>query len=513
MRNLKIYILIFAATALISFVIFQFRSYYLFLKEPVAPLSAALSPSTVLVIKTGSLTDLLKKISNSSVATSLKGVSDFQNINLITDSIIVSGNEFAAKLVNSSVVWLSITKNDNGTLSLLTLVSTGKVRQSKLISHINSLTGKRGYNVQRCNGSLYKLSGQAGDIWFYYEYGILALSCDSLTVASSLESVASGTGESSNHDLNKLAETGGNGVDAHVIINNTELHSLVLPQFSQFISNNTPFNSYSAFDVSINENEIGLSGFTLNNGNKLFADQEVVEEIPNIKYPVGTVFNYTLHLSDMHKFVQNYLTADTLHVRGYDKSIKQHTTEIFYTRTHIQGWIGNTVSAAYTDKYFDGKTSNRVIYISVINADSAYYYLNPLIKPVGDSIYELCFDDMAKRLWGDIFSVKGTVYCRFTSGYLLISPDRQLISRENRNITTNLHPSQRRNTGRGSNLVINIKPDFIFKRLNEGKKESSNTITGFLQSIKFISISYNAGSDLHYTHAWIVPTRKNNRKR
>lgn len=497
---------------IIIFIGSALRSWYLFLKEPESPAIEALADNTAVIVKTNSIFKLIDAINESSTLDFFVNSKKYYSINQYLDTISIKNGKLF-RLLESSKVYLTFSENKIKTQGLLIITEIGKTSPNSIHNQIKELVINSGYEVVD-EKEFRKVTDGREKVWYYIKQGIFAISHDSTILVSSYNNLSSGVGSKIAESLSKLQKTSGKSVDANILVNSHLLTSVIWPDMAANLNEKLPISDWISFDLNIKKGQLLLDGFSLAGKGNLFEGQEPVNGVPLQYFPQNTAFGLSLMLSDPEKYISRIFTHDTLHVSGYDNSIKQQTKEIFKVSDHLRSWIGNSVSLIFTNDYFRGYKSSQLILISHKDADSARYYLSPFMEMDGDSIGQLHYSNLAKDIWGDVFATPSRIYCKITPSFVVISPDKNLVQANysNSKIKSRDLASAFENSAGNSNLFIYLKPGKISNWfIRQAKGENEEWVT-FLSQNNSIGFQYSASEKLAYTHAWLIPT-PNNRSR
>jgi len=514
MRNLRVVIIIAIIAVIALFIGSAIRSWYLFLKEPVAPVTDALPPHTTLIIRTNSVNKLFESVGNSALSDLLGNKGIYAVMSNTLDSLAVTDKKLSALLDASETVF-SFSETDKGKQQLLVAVGVGKTSPSAISKRIGELMANSGYTVNKSAGSFYTIADIRTKAWFYVSKGVFVITADSVLMQESFNTLQSGNGLTKDAGFVKLMKSTGKSSVAGVIINNKLFARSVWPAKAELLSKGTPFDGWSSFDITIRKGEVSLGGFTFTPSGHLFTGQEPVEFDNFSDFPSNTALLLTLGFSDRSLYTSGFNKKDTMHVKGYDASIRQETDEIFRPADHLRSWIGNTVSLVYSNDYFRGDGTSQMVMISSRDRDSALYYLRPYIQPVNDSLGRLHFKGLAPAFWGKLFTMKGELWCIVTSKYVAIAPERDILDKLARSgrMSAKEVNAMKEVAGQTSNLFVYIRPETVAKWLKTRSRESDNLLVDFLGSNRSIGLQYSADKELQYTHAWMMLNPSKNKPR
>lgn len=507
MKNLRIIITVVIVSVIAIFIGSAIRSYYLFLKEPLLPVLSALPDKSAVVISTKSTFQLFETINNSAFVDLLGTTnSSYSYINNYLDSINLKSSKLKKILESSEVIIALYPQGEYN--SILIALAIGKTSARSIENEVNLLVSADSSSIINSAHDIYKVSSRKGNLWFYTQQGILAVSNDSTLINASLDGLLSKENLACDSSLLKLTSARGKRVDANLLINTGIFSDAIWPDHSSLLKKGTPFDKWISFDLNIKKNSVQLGGFSISQAEHLFKKQVPVENHTYNFYPRNTSLAITLSLSDVPLYTSQMLARDTLHVDGYDPSIKQQTKEIFTPIDHVNSWIGNSVSIIFTNDYFRNHSGSRLVMIECRDKDSASWYLKPFIEPINDSVGRLHYTSMTSDLFGQAFSLKGPLYCLVSRNFVTISSDRNLlyagISRNNQHIKD--FEVTKENIGTKSTISVLVRPEIIAKWLKN--KNPNKQLLSFLARQSSIGFQYSAGDKLEYAHAWIYPNIK-----
>ncbi len=508
MKNIRFAIITAIILVILVFVGSAVRSWYLFLKEPVAPVVNAIPANSAVIVKTGSVFSLFDAIGQSSALELFSDNTEYRIIEMVLDSIERNSTKIY-NILKSNDVYFAWSGTDNSSSGWLISTSVGKTSQKKITSYISEFIGSN-YQVAKSGSSLYKISGNESKIWYYVKQGTFTLSNDSITLLRSFNNITGGTKLSDDPDFMRLLETGGKRVEANIIINNPAFADILMKDKSESLKN-TPFDKWTSFDLNVRKGELMLDGFTLSGTSTLFEGQQPVEYSPGNGYPQNTALGFSILLSDQDNYINKIATTDTLHVEGYDAATGQTVTQLFNLNDHLYPWLGNSVNYILTDNYFKGDKSQILILLESRNSGVAASCLQSFIQPTTDSTGIMRFGTFAERMFGKAFKLPQPVYYSIINGYVALSSNQQLLTEYSSDETR--QDSQLAGAdefaGKNSNLFIYLKPDAIKSWFIRQNKNTAAAWVSFFSKNKAIGIQYSAGAELQYTHAWMLPESGN----
>ncbi|MHC1774804.1 MAG: hypothetical protein AB9834_05250 [Lentimicrobium sp.] len=522
MKRYLTYLSIIGAIGIIVLAAFPLRNYYLFLKEPVAPLSDAIPLQTGILVKTGSLNKLIKILRSSDIFALLEKSKNSSGIKTMADKVdgISQKSSFFAEIAAQNEVVICLVPGKNLNPEMLFLTGTGKTSPRNIREEIESIfiPGQKIEKIKHKPCDLFSIKQEDQEIWFYIHKGILAIAFDRVILEQSCAALNMEENLTDDRSFQKLTETSGKRVDGVMMINNKKLIETIL----RIKDNNpldykgSPFSSWISLDLHIEKNRILMDGFTAGqHETSIFTGQEPCE-ISNLEMlPSGTAFAIQLSISDQQSYTAGFMNKDTLHIAGYDSANQTESSEVFRREDHLRAWIGNTISFAAMPRYFSGDESARLVLIEIKNADSAANSLKPYLRPYKDNIYILTAPDLPERLWGKLFPSGGQQFCLLTDRMLAISPSPGLLEfysgelSKNRLLgSTRLYKDANSLLLEKSNITIFAVPavcNRYFKMYKPGEDSStSQKWTGLPALGDLICLQFSAGAPLMFTHAFVL---------
>lgn len=511
MRHLRTGIIIVIVAVILFFIGSAIRSYYLFLKEPVAPVTDALPANTSVIISTKSVFRLFESINNSALADLLDSKQNYYPlVNAYLDTIELKHKAIYDLTKNAEVVFALTGEQGN---SFILGVTVGKTGVNKINDKIRDLLKNKGLTVSAGNDGIYSVTGNTEVFWYYVRKGLFVMSPDSSAVIASFNTLMSEKSLNSDPAFKKLRLATGKSSDANILINNQAFGRIIWPEKVSWLTRGTPFDGWSAFDITIKKGEVTLGGFTYSSSDNILKGQQPVSYTGYLHFPATTAFAFSIALSDQQAYISNFIKSDTLHVEGFDASIKQKTVEIFKPQQHINAWIGNSVSLITTKNFFPGNRSEQMVIIESKDRDSASAYLRPLIEPLNDSIGKLHYATLCEDLWGPAFKLPGELYCLISTQKVVISPSLNLLKSSSSGMKNDKLSKLQETAGDNSNIFIYLEPQYISNWIKGKSKERNTSLIDFLSGNRAIGFEYNAGNELQYTHAWLtLPPAKDHKK-
>jgi hypothetical protein len=522
MKRYLTYLIIIGAIGIIAFAAFPVRNYYLFLKEPIAPLTDAIPGQTGILVKTGSLNNFIKILHSSDIFALPEKNKTWSGIKTLADKVagISLKSRFFAEMAAQNEVVICMVPGKDLNPEMLFLTGTGKTSPRIIRKEIESILNP-GIKITKISHKPYDLfciKSEHEEIWFYIHRGILAIAFNRYILEQSCNAFMSEKNLTDEHTFQKLTETSGKRVDGVMMINNNKLIETILrlKDKNPLDFKGSPFNSWISLDLHIEKDRVLMDGFTAGQQEtNIFKGQEPCETVNLGLLPSGTAFAIQLSISDQQAYTSGFMNKDTLHITGYDSANLTTSTEIFRREDHLRSWIGNTISLALMPRYFSGDESARLMLIEIKNADSAVNSLKPYLQPFKDDIYILTAHDLPEKLWGKLFASSGQQYCLLTGRMLAISPSPGLLefysgeSSENRLMgSTQLYQDATALLLGKSNVTIFAIPSVCnryFKSYRPGENSNiSQKWTDLPASGGLICLQFSAGAPLMFTHAFAL---------
>jgi hypothetical protein len=528
MKKYLIYLIITGLIGIVVLAAIPIRNYYLFLKEPISPLTNAIPEETVLLVKAGSLNQFIKILTSSDLFVLLENNKTGPGVHAIVDQVagINEKSSYFKEITkqNEVIVCLVPDKELNPQMLLLTVI--GKTKPETIRQQIRGILSHE-FMIQKINDSLtdlYCISNNTFEAWFYVHKGILALAFNRETLEQSYNALSQEKNLTNNRPFLRLSETSGKRVDGVMMINNRKLIETIFQTTEDNPLNfsGSPFNGWTSLDLLIEKSRILMDGFMVGQQDTTIFENQEPGKINNIELlPFGTAFAISLSITDQQTYTAAFMDKDTLHIAGYDSANQTASFEIFRREEHLRSWIGNSLSFAAMPRFFAGDKSAGMILIELKNADSASSLLKPYLQPYQGNIKIFTAPTLFQRLWGNLFATNGRQFCLMTDRMLVISPSLQLLEEYRMQTSENRlfgkSPTFRSATAlmmEKSNITIIAIPSICnqyFKRNIRGiDSRKSQKWTGVPASTDLLCLQVNAGNPLLYTHAFaLIKSAKN----
>jgi len=519
MKKYSTYLIIVGLIGIILLAAFPVRNYYLFLKEPVAPLTDAIPEQTAVIIKTGSLQNLIKVIRSSALGKmpddSTSG-SPYQNLVSFFEKYSEKSDYFSS-LAEQNEIMICLVPDKDSQPQFLFLAAIGKTSPGDIRDEIEKIM-PAGTQIEKINhkpADLYKIRINEREYWFFISKGVLAFSLNREIIEQSCLTTSLKTNLTTDRSFGKLSKTSGKRVDGILIINNRKLANLVFRLEEEKITDlrTSLFNGWTALDLHIEEDRVIMDGFTSGrNDTTLLSGQEAVEAEHFKLFPAETAFALSLSISNQEKYTTGFFKKDTMQLSGYDSANNVSSKEIFRRKEHLRSWIGNTISLVAMPRYFAGEDSARMTLIGLKNADSAKLALKPFMQAYRGDIRIFTAVNLPESMWGRLFSAERKQYCIISDQFLIISPSWKLLDSylqqksENRLLGNTRHFQEAAGLMmEKSNLNIWLLPDICRNYFNNQTNDKGNKAPekwlNLPASTELIYIQVSAGEPLMYTHA------------
>ncbi len=504
-----------AAVALIALTggFYLLRSYYLYLKQPLAPLTHAVPVNAVALIKSGSIAGFNEKARASGLAEVFDNQSTgtgFEFLASWADSLAAS-DDIIREFIEKREFLLCFTPDSSGNPQALVIVAAGKIRPALIQRHTTSLAAGFGATAVKEDHSpadLMHIRGRQQELWSFFYRGLWVIGFSKPTVLASLAAIDSDKNLSSDPVFLRLFESAGKKVDGIAIVQNKALMNFVQGPWN-VAGSAAPENprQWTAVDFSIRKDRLLLSGFTSTgttgiplNGQLPAApdlDQNFIEK---------AALGFTIVLSDPAAYCRNFISDDTLHIPGYDPVNALETNEIFRLSDNLLSWAGNSVTFLADREFLNSRTQASMIVISSRNADSARAALAPFIKLTGENTGLLMASSLPERLWGPWFKVGNNLHIKIAGDFVAISPSLSMLQSY---IPVKAEP------GRIARTDAKYDPDLPDKGnlqifINSDKwpvssfNNRSSSWISFLSGCKQLAINYKSGDELWYTQGNLI---------
>lgn len=526
MKKIRNYLIAAVILTGLVFSVMALRSYYLFLKEPVAQLAGAIPVESAVVIKAGSLNRFAETVQSSALAGLLENSKiryGFSTLALKSQSLTTLSS-FFKEILEHDEVMMAIVPDKENQPDFLYATFIGKTKPGRITREIEDLyPGLKIEKIKNQHADIYHLSNQNVDVWYYISRGILAFTYNRDLLLSSLNTLYAPENLTSDKSFSRLMETSGKLVDGVVLIHNRVLASMLMQtEPGPLDFEGSPFTSWTTLDLKIKENKVLMDGFTATQtDDNLLEGQEAVSETILAQLPRETAFAVSLSMSNQLLYTEKISHNDTLQVAGYDSANRLISHEIFRRKEQINAWAGKNIAIAATDDYFNGNNLSRLLLIEVSNPDSARLALKPYLAPYDDTLQVFTAGNLPSRLWGRLFAINEKLYCHITNRFVLLSPSAFLLKQYLKNSQANLllgttqaYTSVSEQIGEKSNILVFIKPTACLPYLKrnvqaEDRKQSLNWAAAPAGS-DLICIQYSGGGQLIYTHAFAITGSGNN---
>lgn len=492
------------------------RSYYLFLKQPLAPLTRAIPENTVVFIRSGSVTGFIEKTRSSGLIDILENnetTKGFHTLSSWFDSVSHL-DDYLRKLLDENEFLISFSPDSLGRPSFLFVIKTGKIRVATLNYHLRNTLKKSGHTITSARhqpAGLYHIQGASEESWYYFYRGLFVLSTDRSLLEQSLEAINDESRQTGDAALVKLSATAGKRVDGVLFFRNRLLYSqLTGLGDSPLLTANSPFDGWSALDISLRKEKIQLSGFTWNGKETSFlSGQTPVSQVDLSYIPLSAAFGFTLLLSDPVAYVNQFTPCDTLHVTGFDTINSIPVKEVFRMREHLWSWAGPGISYVARAPYLQNNKKTAMLLISSKCRDSAEMALRPFLQATGGKAEKLMASGLPAKLWGPWFDLQDPLYCYIGQNVVAFSHSCNFLSSyasEQEAGTGGMNHASFNGLQNDlidkSNLIFYLKPDQLVKMLtDQGKKGKQSTAamwTSYFSGFDQLIMNFNAGSPMLY---------------
>ncbi|MFH1121120.1 MAG: hypothetical protein V1775_14975 [Bacteroidota bacterium] len=516
------YVLIAALTGILVLAFFPLRNYYLFLKEPVSPLTDAIPENTALIVKTGSVEKLIKIIRASELFEILEKNKTRYGIRSIAASLdeISGKNDFFRKLALEGDAMICLVPGHEMNPEILLLLGIGKTTQESIRAYFSEVLpgNSRIEKINNKPADLYHIISGGKEIWFYVRKGILAISCNRQVAVQSC--LASGQINTLTYDtvFAKLTRSSGKRVDGVLMLNNRKLVELFLQikDRNPLDFSGSPFDGWTSLDLHIEKNKVLMDGFMSGKNENSILSNQTPGNIDQMRYfPGETAFSVTLSISNQEEYTSRFFRQDTIRLPGYDSANRTSSTEIFRRAEHLRSWIGNSVSLVALPAFFSGNDSAKMLMISLKNQDSALLQMKPFLKPYNGKIKIFTAPGLAQRLWGTFFSMGQTQYCLFTDQALILSPTAGLLTEYTVEIEENRLLGSTRLFKEATSLFIEESTLTIFMippvcssyPYRNGPDRQWQTVSGWTgvpESSGLLCMQISSADPMLYTHAFAL---------
>lgn len=479
------------------------RSYYLFLKQPVAPLTRALPGQTVAFLKSGSIAGFIEKTRSSGLIDILdtpEADSGFSKLASTIDSIAYY-DDYLRKLTEENEFLLGFSPDSAGNPALLLVVNVGKINERTFRQHLTGLFKNAGSsaNKERLHGTDIHYAGDAGTgIWYYISHGLLVISADKQLMTQSLESMHNPALPATDPALERLTETAGKRVDAVLFFRNSQLFSLLSGTKAEpLLAKGSPFGGWTALDLSLRKDKVQVSGFTWNGESSSILNGQSPEKAVDFdEYPSSALFGFSILLSDPALYTKQFFAGDTMQVTGYDSINQIVTKEIFRPEDHLWPWMGNRISYVVRSAAQPGP-DNVLLLIGSKDRESAENALRPFLQSSGDKIAKLLAENLPERLWGPWFGLQGPLYCHIGKNSVAIAHSvpflNDYIAETEREGSAPDFATLSEDLSEKSNFILFLRPDKLAKI---GK--TAGRWTSWLSGCDQMAMNFSTGDPMLY---------------
>ncbi|NTW25926.1 MAG: hypothetical protein HGA37_14610, partial [Lentimicrobium sp.] len=309
MKKYSTYLIVIGLIGIVLLVAFPIRNYYLFLKEAVAPLTDAIPEQTAVIIKSGSLQNLLKVIKSAEPGKMPDDSTSGLSLKKLAAYIekYSSQSDYFNKLAEQNEIMICLVPDKEMQPEFLFLVQIGKTSPADIRDEIEKIipAGTQIEKIKHKPADLFKIKINDRDYWFFISKGILALSFNRQILEQSCLTTSLKANLTNDLSFSKLSKTSGKRVDGVLIINNRKLANLIFHLKEENTSDlrTSLFNGWTALDLHIEEDRVIMDGFTSGrNDTTLLSGQEAVEADHFKLFPAETAFALSLSISNQEKY-------------------------------------------------------------------------------------------------------------------------------------------------------------------------------------------------------------------
>lgn len=491
------YLLYLLGLVLLVFVFIQIRSYYKFIKSPVAQLPEAFPVSTLGVLGAANAADFIETSRASGLAevlTNPEGGLNFEQFTAFGDSLGAEDDMFR-NLLEKSNFMSGFVPDSTGAPGMLFAFNVGKLSPEKFTRHCKAWAKTRGIDFSKTNHpgvDFYTLCKGKTCINYYVHKGLLCLSTDRNLLISSIEALTSKNNLMNDAKFMALAKTSGKKVDASLIIRTPQLISMLLSMKPDDAPADVFSGGWTTFDLTIRKDRLLVNGFTGVEESPLFSNEiPLPVQITGIQNNTPKIYGFLL--GNLVKSIEDRLGVDTIHAVGYDSANNKGSHEIFRFKEHLISWQGN---------YFFRLTSRKnqdIIVIENKQSDSTAFALSPFLEPQEAGIAKFTDNRLYKELYGNLFDTGIPVYCYNAPPILAFSSSlpalRQYIHSLN-------DPGVNDESNAVPNLVNNAqeKANFFLMRVPVTDKSNEyNRWNSWLQRCSLVTLKISAGEPYMYS--------------
>lgn len=506
----KVLLLAFAVLFAIGFIVLlrSAYSYYTFLKQPILPLTHAVPPETVAILRSGSVTGFIEKSRSSGLGEVLQASGTkmtFNDLAAVVDSLSQRDVVFE-EIFNRNPFILSVVAGQDASPYLLISVEIkGKSLHSlekRLLSAYSENQLLISDKIDKYPG-IFRIVRGENSVWYYLENGIFTLGFDPVMVSKSLEALHSDHPLTMNKRFARLNDASGKNVDAVLFLrNDLWLKYSLTNNLLNNIRMDDFLHSWSALDMLIGKDKITLSGFTLADSSNWLTSQTPLNSGSRNVFPGEYAMAYSISLSSPALYFADEDIGDTLQFVGRSNG----SLNVFRIKDHLSSWMGNSASMLAEVRH--GSQNSPLVIIDSRNADSARNSLSSFINYTASPLPKIRVRGIFDRLFGAQFVQTDSAFCMFMPNRILLSPSADLLANyEDLLKTTTIKPSSKIPLGlindRG-NLLFYFSAADLSTELNASVDKPSSLWTNFLKACEHILLQYSGGDSMIYTQGSVV---------
>ncbi|MBK6347912.1 MAG: hypothetical protein IPF68_18625 [Bacteroidales bacterium] len=515
------YLLMVSIAGILVLAFFPLRNYYLFLKEPVSPLTDAVPEGAALIVKTSSVEKLVRIIRASELFEMLERSKTRYGIKSIVAKLDnIRSDEFFKDLATDCEVMICMLPDKELKPEMLFLLDVGKVSPESIKNRISEVLPENS-KIEKVNfkpADLYRIVLGGSELWFYVRKGILAIAYNRQIAEQSCMATNQARTLTTDTAFAKLTRISGKRVDGVLMLNNRKLVELFLQTKNDnpLVFNGSPFDGWTSLDLHIEKDRVLMDGFMAGRNEPSILNRQVPGTPDQLKYfPGTTAFAVSLLISDQEEYTTRFLREDTIQLPGYDSANNTLSTEVFRRNEHIRSWIGNSVSLVALPAYFTGNDSAKMVMIRIKSEDSALCLLKPFLKPYKESIKLFTATGLIQHLWGSFFDMGPTQYCLLTDQALILSPSARLLEdyiievEENKLLgSSKLFKEASALLTEESSLTVFLIPDlcsrFAGRHGSVQQLPETSHWTGVAESSGLLCLQISPAEPVLYTHAFLL---------
>ncbi|MBW6491791.1 MAG: hypothetical protein K0B15_11430 [Lentimicrobium sp.] len=515
-KKLYLPVIVLLAVIALIFVLRSAYSYYNFLKQPVLPITHAIPEQSIIVLKSGSVTEFIGKSRASGFGDVLQAIGGryaYYDLASVVDSLSQHDVLFQDIFDNNEFV-ISVLPDLEGDPEILFTIKTRlKNIRSLQKSIISALKDKNIYTsvVEKNFSGIYQLTRDQDTVWYYLDKGIFTLGFNPETVNQSLMAIEDKKSLAENKTFARLNAFSGKKVDAVLFIRNDQLYANALRRRSgkELVLSNF-FHSWSALDLSISKEKVLLSGFTQADKENWLVNQSPANNDFIGKISSGFSAVYSMSINDMDQFLIDKKIGDTLKLVSKDKRSQFSSVNVFRINENLKSWIGNEICIVTDVKHGDKK--DPLVLIESTNPDIVRESLRPFINSSANPLPKIKIRGIFDRLFGEMFAFNDSAYCLIAPDYFAFSSSYQVLAqysaqtRSGSGISNTQIPLDYLNDK--SNLLVYFSAGDMDAKLKSGMVKDSEkglkSWTGFLDACRHITLQYSGGDSLIYTQGSIL---------